>query len=91
MKHDPVERPQHYNMGTIEVLDFILDQALPYLAGNIVKYVCRYRYKGNPVEDLKKARFYLDRLIKETETGSACHGRHDFCGCHGNCQEGGCK
>jgi hypothetical protein len=64
---DPVSHPSHYTQGRIEVLDFILDQRLPYLAGNIVKYLCRYRWKGKPVEDLKKARFYLDRLIEETE------------------------
>lgn len=65
MKPDPVNRPSHYTQGKIEVLDFILDQRLPYLAGQVIKYVCRYRFKGNPKEDLKKARFYLDRLIKE--------------------------
>lgn len=65
MKDDPVNHPAHYTKGKIEVLDFILDQDLPYLAGNIVKYICRYRYKGSPVQDLKKARFYLERLIKD--------------------------
>lgn len=67
MTDDPVAHPKHYTMGRIEVLDFILDQQLPYLPGNIVKYLCRYRWKGKPVQDLKKARFYLDRLIRETE------------------------
>jgi len=61
---DPVNNPSHYTQGKIEVLDFILDQDLPYLAGNIVKYICRYRFK-NGVEDLQKAEFYLKRLIKE--------------------------
>jgi len=64
---DPVNHPKHYTIGKIEVLDFILDQQLPYLPGNIVKYLCRYRWKGKPVQDLKKARFYLDRLIREAE------------------------
>ena len=63
---DPVNNPSHYTQGKIEVLDFILDQDLPYLAGNIVKYICRYRFK-NGVEDLQKAEFYLKRLIKELE------------------------
>ena len=62
--NDPVTHPSHYTQGKIEVLDFILDQDLPYLAGNIVKYVCRYRFKSG-VEDLRKAEFYLKRLIKE--------------------------
>ena len=61
---DPVNNPSHYTQGKIEVLDFILDQDLPYLAGNIVKYICRYRFK-NGVEDLQKAEFYLKRLIEE--------------------------
>ena len=65
--NDPVNNPSHYTQGKIEVLDFILDQDLPYLAGNIVKYICRYRYK-NGVEDLQKAEFYLKRLIKELKT-----------------------
>jgi len=64
IKHDTVNHPSHYTQGKIEVLDFILDQDLPYLAGNIVKYICRYRYK-NGVEDLQKAEFYLKRLIEE--------------------------
>jgi hypothetical protein len=38
-----------------------------YLEGNCKKYLHRYRYKGKPVEDLKKARWYLDRLIIEME------------------------
>jgi len=66
---DPVNHPKHYTQGRIEPLDFIVSQDLPYLAGNVVKYVTRYRWKGKPVEDLKKARFYLDRLIREQEEG----------------------
>ena len=38
-----------------------------YLEGNTKKYLHRFRYKGNPVEDLKKARWYLDKLIAEME------------------------
>jgi len=64
---DNINHPPHYTQGIIEVLDFILDQDFNYLAGNVIKYICRYRYKGNPIQDLKKARFYLERLILETE------------------------
>jgi hypothetical protein len=63
---DPVNHPDHYTQGKIEMIDFILDQKLGYMEGNIVKYICRYRFK-NGIEDLKKAQFYLDRLIKEQE------------------------
>ncbi len=65
--NDPVSHPAHYTVGTIEVWDFIVDQRLGYLAGNVVKYVCRHAHKGRPVEDLKKARAYLDRMLRELE------------------------
>ena len=64
-KPDLVNRPPHYTQGKIEVLDFILDQRLPYLEGQIVKYVSRHRYKGDSIQDLRKAEFYLKRLIAE--------------------------
>lgn len=62
-----ISHPSHYTRGKIEVWDFIVDQDLGYLAGNVIKYVCRYRFKGRSLEDLKKARAYLDRLIREIE------------------------
>ena len=67
---DPVNNPAHYTVGTIEVLSFIEDQGMDYREGNIIKYVCRAKYKGNYLEDLKKARFYLNRLIEEAEHDS---------------------
>lgn len=70
-KQDKVEHPPHYTTGTIETIEYIEDKLTPemlqgYFAGNIIKYVSRYRYK-NGVEDLKKARWYLDRMIKKLE------------------------
>jgi len=62
---NPVKSPKHYTRGKIEVWDFIIDQNLPYLAGNVIKYICRYRYKGTGLEDLHKAREYIDKLIYE--------------------------
>lgn len=64
---DNVNNPQHYNHGRFECLDVIEDVVgaegfKEYLRGNIFKYLWRYQYK-NGIEDLKKARFYLDRLI----------------------------
>ena len=38
---------------------------LDFCAGNVVKYVGRYKYKENPVEDLKKAKWYLNRMIEK--------------------------
>ena len=67
MINDNVNRPAHYTTGKIEVIDFIIDQRFGYLDGQVIKYLSRYRHKGRPVEDLKKARFYLERLIRELE------------------------
>jgi hypothetical protein len=68
-KSDPVNRPAHYRQGKIEVLDFILDQKFPYLEGQIVKYVSRHRWKGDSIQDLRKAEFYLKRLIADLSKG----------------------
>lgn len=62
---DVINHPSHYTRGKIEVIDFIEDQQLPYHLGNVVKYIARAGYKGDKLEDLKKARWYLDRYINE--------------------------
>jgi hypothetical protein len=62
-----VNNPKHYCMGTIEVIDFIEDQKLPYHAANAIKYICRYRWKGKPAEDLRKAAWYCTRLANLIE------------------------
>jgi hypothetical protein len=67
-KPDMVNNPPHYTTGKIEVLDFILDQKLDYLPGQVVKYICRAKHKGARLQDLKKAEFYLKRAIKELES-----------------------
>jgi len=54
--------PDHYKQGNIEVIDFILDQQMSYLEGNIIKYVSRYKDK-NGLEDLHKAQWYIEELI----------------------------
>lgn len=63
---ETVHHPAHYNQGSIEVIDAIEDWNLGFHEGNVVKYVARHRHK-NGVEDLKKARWYLDRLIEQME------------------------
>tara|TARA_R110000772_G_scaffold169556_1_gene281439 strand:- start:1207 stop:1464 length:258 start_codon:yes stop_codon:yes gene_type:complete len=66
-KHDMVNSPSHYNESGIECIDAL--QAMlgkdfdSYLQGNIAKYLWRYRYK-NGIEDLKKAQWYLNKLIE---------------------------
>lgn len=70
---DPVNHPPHYTKGGVECIDAI-DAAVadkpggeaPYVA-NVIKYVWRYNDKGG-VESLRKARWYLDRLISKRET-----------------------
>lgn len=69
-KIDMVNSPPHYNEAGIECIDALAaalgDGFEFYLQGNIMKYLWRYRYK-NGTEDLKKARWYLDKLITEVE------------------------
>ena len=68
-----VEHPAHYNIGKIEVIDAINEWQLDFDLGNVVKYVARAGHKDptKTVEDLKKARFYLDdeisRLTRKEE------------------------
>lgn len=67
-KHHPVTKPQHYNKGGIEAIDYIKQQLGPgfgdYCAGNVMKYLHRFKYK-NGIEDLKKAQVYLNWLIED--------------------------
>jgi len=70
-KIDNVNNPAHYGNGSIECIDYIQDFLNPdefqgYLRGNIAKYLHRWPYK-NGVEDLKKAQWYLNKLIETTE------------------------
>lgn len=69
-RREAVNHPPHYNTGNIEVIDAIDDWGLDFNAGNVVKYVARHQHKADPLEDLKKARWYLDRLIERIENGS---------------------
>lgn len=72
---DDVNLPQHYASGKIEVIDFIEDQNLGFCLANVVKYISRAGKKHSAgmsdkektIQDLKKARWYLDRRIKEIE------------------------
>ncbi len=66
---EAVNHPSHYNMGKIEVIDAIEDWKLGFNLGNAVKYIARAAHKGKLLEDLKKARFYLNRAIANIEKG----------------------
>lgn len=63
---EAVNHPDHYNQG-IEVIEFIESWGMGFSDGNAVKYITRAPYKGRELEDLKKARWYLDRLIQQKE------------------------
>ena len=71
-KVDMVNNPPHYNASSMETIDIIaimtenLKGIEAVCVGNMVKYSHRFKYK-NGVEDLKKARWYLDKLIMELE------------------------
>lgn len=62
---DPVNHPPHYTAGGIETLDFIEAKDLNFRLGNVIKYLARAGKKvgGDPIQDLEKAKFYLDREI----------------------------
>ena len=60
---DLVNHPPHYKSGGIETIDFIEAKDLNYRLGNVVKYVSRAGKKGDPIQDLEKAAWYLQREI----------------------------
>jgi len=62
-KADPVNNPAHYTVGGIETIDFIEAKKLGYNLGNVIKYLTRADHKGNKMEDLRKAQWYLTREI----------------------------
>jgi hypothetical protein len=68
-KSDPVNHPAHYKAGGVETIDFIEAKDLNYRLGNVIKYVSRAgkKEKSDPIEDLKKAQFYLTREIAVRE------------------------
>ena len=61
--------PGHYKDKPLQVWDYVIANNLGYLEGNVVKYVSRWRQKGG-VEDLRKAKHYIEKLI-EVESGQA--------------------
>jgi hypothetical protein len=67
--HDPVNHPQHYTShpSGIEVIQ--ITEHMNFCLGNAVKYILRADLKGNAVQDLQKARWYIDREIQRRESG----------------------
>lgn len=77
LAHDPVNSPDHYTSGKIECIEIIDTIAAGYegdaafYVGTAIKYLYRAPYKGSAVQDLKKARWYLDRLIDKLDDDAA--------------------
>ena len=72
-EEDPVNSPNHYISDGVECIEAIESSMTSeafkgYLKGNIQKYLWRYEMKGKPLEDLKKAQWYLTRLINSQES-----------------------
>ena len=68
MKNDPVNHPSHYTQHGIECIDAIEARCgEDWLVGQVIKYIWRYKDKGDVLIDLHKAQFYLNRLIKLVE------------------------
>ncbi len=64
---DLIHQPPHYTFSRIEVIDAVEAWQLGFHLGNVVKYVARAAHKGQQLDDLKKARWYLDREIARLE------------------------
>lgn len=69
--NDPVHHPRHYNnrrMEAIDIIELIIeiekDPKVAYNMSNVIKYLLRFRDKGTPVQDLKKAQWYLQRMLE---------------------------
>jgi hypothetical protein len=84
MEVDEINSPVHYNTGSMETIDLIRegmsdDEFSGYLKGNVLKYICRYRHKHkeNPVKDLMKARWYIEKLIGTIREKQAVEGVFD--------------
>jgi hypothetical protein len=64
---DMVNHPPHYTVGGVETIDFIEAKGLNYHLGQVIKYVSRAGKKGDALQDLQKARWYLNREIARVE------------------------
>lgn len=62
-----IDHPKHYRPGPFEAINVIEAWGFGFNLGNCLKYLARHTLKGSPLEDLKKARWYLDREIQSME------------------------
>lgn len=75
MNEAEINFPAHYTRGKIEPREVVEDWDLGFNLGNVLKYLARYRYKNRPVEDLKKARKYLEFEIEKLERRESADGK----------------
>ena len=66
---DPVNHPDHYNWLPVEAIE--ITELFDFCVGNALKYLLRHQHKGKPLEDLKMARWYIDRAITRLESESS--------------------
>jgi hypothetical protein len=64
---DPVNHPEHYTSHPSGVEAITVCEHFDFCVGNALKYIWRHKDKGRPIEDLKKARWYIDREIQRLE------------------------
>ena len=72
MDTDLINEPPHYTQGTIGCIEYLKDSMnilayVGFLEGNAKKYLHRYQYKGSRISDLKKAQYYLNKLVETYE------------------------
>lgn len=70
MAQELINHPAHYNRGTIEAIDVIEDWDLNFNLGSAVKYICRLGAKDDEIQELEKARWYIDREISRRQNMS---------------------
>lgn len=80
MSGDEVNHPDHYTVGnleTIEIIEDTVEDPVSYAHGNALKYLCRFPHKGDPRKDLRKARWYIERILWLLDGGGDGDGTAD--------------
>lgn len=67
--YDPVEAPSHYCVHQTTTAQLVVDWNLNFFLGNVLKYIERHKLKGKPLQDLQKAKKWLEMAIELEETG----------------------
>ena len=73
---DNIKNPPHYANNKIEPIDYIIANGLTYCEGNVVKYITRWRHK-NGIQDLKKAKQYIDFIIDKEAKPTVTESKDD--------------